>query len=55
MNDDRSILLETFGPLIITMFLTVTAMFAAIPYALERHPFDAVQRQASAGAEFHPT
>lgn len=55
MKDDRSILLETFGPLIVTLFLTVTTMFAAIPYALERHPFDAVERQASAVARFHPT
>jgi hypothetical protein len=40
MNIDYRALMEVLGPIIAVLFLTVTVMFAAIPFALERHPFD---------------
>jgi hypothetical protein len=30
---------------VLILFLTATAMFVTVPYALERHPFDDVPRQ----------
>jgi hypothetical protein len=55
MNIDHRALMEVLGPVIAILFLTVTLMFIAVPYALERHPFDDPPRQAAVLGTYHPT
>jgi hypothetical protein len=52
MNNDSRPLMEVFGPVVLILFLTATAMFLTVPYALERHPLDDAPRQ---GAVVEPT
>lgn len=47
MNNDSRPLMEVFGPVVLILFLTATAMFLTVPYALERHPLDDAPRQSA--------
>jgi len=47
MNNDSRALMEVFGPVVLILFLTATAVFVTVPYALQRHPLDDAPRQSA--------
>lgn len=47
MNNDSCPLMEVLGPVVLILFLTASAMFVALPYALQRHPLDDAPRPSA--------